>query len=200
MMNDNNIYPIFERMLPRSSREEMLSQRSVVVWFTGLSGSGKSTLALALERELHARGKLVMILDGDNIRAGINSNLGFSEEDRVENIRRIAEISRLMVDAGVITLAAFISPTEQMRTMARNIVGEDDFMEVHIATPLEECEKRDVKGLYAKARRGEITNFTGITDPFEEPTSPACRVDTSQQSIKESVDQLLAVLEKRVKL
>lgn len=190
----DNIYPIFDRMLPRSEREKLLSQRSVVVWFTGLSGSGKSTLALALERELHARGKLVMVLDGDNIRAGINSNLGFSEADRCENIRRIAEIGKLMVDAGVITLAAFISPTNQMREMARSIIGAENFLEIYISTPIEECEKRDVKGLYAKARRGEIANFTGITDPFEAPESPLCQVDTSVLNMEESVNKLLDVI------
>ncbi|MFR9649657.1 MAG: adenylyl-sulfate kinase [Rikenellaceae bacterium] len=187
----DNIYPIFDRMLPRSEREKLLSQRSVVVWFTGLSGSGKSTLALALERELFKREKLVMVLDGDNIRSGINANLGFSSEDRVENIRRIAQVSRLMVDAGVITLAAFISPTNDMRDMARGIIGDEDFLEVYVSTPLEECERRDVKGLYAKARRGEIANFTGITDPFEPPVSPACEIDTSVLSMEESVEKLL---------
>ena len=144
-----------------------------MVWFTGLSGSGKSTIAIALERELQKRGLLCRILDGDNIRSGINNNLGFSPEDRVENIRRIAEVGKLFVDTGIITIAAFISPNNQLREMASRIIGKDDFMEVYVSTPIEECERRDVKGLYAKARRGEIKEFTGISAPFEAPESPA---------------------------
>ena len=136
------------------------------MWFTGLSGSGKSTIALGVERELHARGILCRILDGDNIRAGINNNLGFSPADREENIRRIAEIGKLFVQTGIVTLACFVSPTETIRNMARRIVGEEDFLEVYVSTPLEECERRDVKGLYARARRGEVKEFTGITAPF----------------------------------
>ena len=149
-----NIYPIFDRMMSRDDKEQLLKQRGMMLWFTGLSGSGKSTVAIALERELHSRGLLCRILDGDNIRSGINNNLGFSAEDRVENIRRIAEVGRLFVDTGIITIAAFISPNNQLREMAAEIIGKDDFVEVFVSTPLEECEKRDVKGLYAKARRG----------------------------------------------
>lgn len=195
-MNENatHIYPIFDRMLTRTDKETLLGQRGLMVWFTGLSGSGKSTLAIALERELHRRGILCRILDGDNIRSGINNNLGFSEEDRIENIRRIAEIGRLFVDTGIVTLAAFISPSIAIRQMAARIVGEQDFLEVYVSTPLEACEQRDVKGLYAKARRGEITQFTGISAPFEAPEHPALRLDTSVLSVEQSVARLLELL------
>ena len=193
-MNDNNIYPIFDRMLTRADKERLLDQRGVMLWFTGLSGSGKSTLAIALERALQERGKLCRILDGDNIRTGINNNLGFSDEDRTENIRRIAEVAKLFVDTGVITLAAFISPTERMRQMARTIIGDADFKEIYVSTPVEECERRDVKGLYAKARAGLVKNFTGISAPFEAPAHPALTLDTSRLSVAESVSRLLHLL------
>ena len=195
-MNENvtHIYPIFDRMLTRTDKETLLGQRGRMVWFTGLSGSGKSTLAIALERELHRRGILCRILDGDNIRSGINNNLGFSEEDRIENIRRIAEIGRLFVDTGIVTLAAFISPSIAIRQMAARIVGEQDFLEVYVSTPLEACEQRDVKGLYAKARRGEIAQFTGISAPFEAPEHPALRLDTSVLTVEQSVARLLDLL------
>ena len=186
-----NIYPIFDRMMSRDDKEQLLRQRGMMLWFTGLSGSGKSTVAIALERELHSRGLLSRILDGDNIRSGINNNLGFSAEDRVENIRRIAEVGRLFVDTGIITIAAFISPNNQLREMAAEIIGKDDFVEVFVSTPLEECEKRDVKGLYAKARRGEIKNFTGISAPFEAPEHPDITLDTSKLPVEESVKILL---------
>lgn len=186
-----NIYPIFDRMMSRDDKEQLLRQRGMMLWFTGLSGSGKSTVAIALERELHSRGLLCRILDGDNIRSGINNNLGFSAEDRVENIRRIAEVGRLFVDTGIITIAAFISPNNQLREMAAEIIGKDDFVEVFVSTPLEECEKRDVKGLYAKARRGEIKNFTGISAPFEAPEHPDITLDTSKLPVEESVKNLL---------
>lgn len=190
----NHIYPIFDRMLGRADKEELLKQHGLMIWFTGLSGSGKSTIAIALERELQQRGLLCRILDGDNIRSGINNNLGFSAEDRVENIRRIAEVGKLFVDTGIITLAAFISPNNEIREMAAEIIGKEDFLEIYVSTPLEECERRDVKGLYAKARRGEIKNFTGISAPFEAPTHPALSLDTSKLSLKESVDQLLDLI------
>ena len=186
-----NIYPIFDRMMSRDDKEQLLKQRGMMLWFTGLSGSGKSTVAIALERELHSRGLLCRILDGDNIRSGINNNLGFSAEDRVENIRRIAEVGRLFVDTGIITIAAFISPNNQLREMAAEIIGKDDFVEVFVSTPLEECEKRDVKGLYAKARRGEIKNFTGISAPFEAPEHPDITLDTSKLPVEEPVKILL---------
>lgn len=186
-----NIYPIFDRMMSRDDKEQLLNQRGMMLWFTGLSGSGKSTVAIALERELHSRGLLCRILDGDNIRSGINNNLGFSAEDRVENIRRIAEVGRLFVDTGIITIAAFISPNNQLREMAAEIIGKDNFVEVFVSTPLEECEKRDVKGLYAKARCGEIKNFTGISAPFEAPEHPDITLDTSKLPVEESVKILL---------
>ena len=192
-----HIYPIFDKMLTRADKEALLGQRGLMLWMTGLSGSGKSTLAIALERELQRRGILCRILDGDNIRSGINNNLGFSPEDRVENIRRIAEVGRLFVDTGIITLAAFISPTNDLRRMAARIIGEDDFMEVYVSTPLEECERRDVKGLYAKARRGEIKEFTGISAPFEVPEHPALTLDTSKLSPEESVRLLVDMIEQR---
>ena len=186
-------------MMTRQDKEELLRQHSVMIWFTGLSGSGKSTIAIALERELHGRGLLCRILDGDNIRSGINNNLGFSETDRVENIRRIAEVSKLFLDSGIITIAAFISPNNDIREMAANIIGKDDFLEIFVSTPLEECEKRDVKGLYAKARKGEIPNFTGISAPFEVPEHPALSLDTSQLTLEESVNRLLELVLPKVK-
>ena len=185
-------------MLTRADKEDLLGQRGLMIWFTGLSGSGKSTVAIALERELQKRGLLCRILDGDNIRSGINNNLGFSQEDRVENIRRIAEIGKLFVDTGIITIAAFISPSNDIRRMAADIIGHDDFVEIYVSTPIEECEKRDVKGLYAKARRGEIKDFTGVSAPFEVPEHPDLSLDTSVLSLEESVAMLLKKILPRV--
>ena len=179
MNEEKHIYPIFDKMLSRNDKEELLKQHGVMVWFTGLSGSG--------------------ILDGDNIRSGINNNLGFSESDRVENIRRIAEISKLFVYTGIVTIAAFISPNNDIREMAARIIGSDDFLEIYVSTPLEECERRDVKGLYAKARKGEIKNFTGISAPFEAPVHPALTLDTSVLSLEESVSQLLSLVLPKIK-
>ena len=195
----NNIYPRLDKMLSRADKEALLGQRGLMVWFTGLSGSGKSTIAIALERELQKRGLLCRILDGDNIRSGINNNLGFSPKDRVENIRRIAEVGKLFVDTGIITIAAFISPNNELREMASRIIGKDDFVEVYVSTPIEECERRDVKGLYAKARRGEIKEFTGISAPFEAPEHPALSLDTSKLSLEESVNRLLELILPKVK-
>ena len=195
-----HIYPIFDKMLTRADKENLLGQRGLMVWFTGLSGSGKSTIAIALERELQKRGLLCRILDGDNIRSGINNNLGFSEEDRIENIRRIAEVGKLFVDTGIITIAAFISPNNALREMAANIIGKNDFMEIYVSTPLEECERRDVKGLYAKARWGEIKNFTGISAPFEAPVHPALSIDTSKLSVEESVAELLKLILPKIRI
>ena len=194
MSTQDNIYPIFDRMLSRQDKEQLLGQKGVMLWFTGLSGSGKSTVAIALERELQKRGLLCRILDGDNIRTGINANLGFSADDRRENIRRVAEAAKLFVDTGIITIAAFVSPTEDLRNLAQHIIGKDDFKEIFISTPIEECERRDVKGLYARARRGEVKNFTGISAPFEAPQHPALSLDTSKLSLEESVAQLLQLL------
>ena len=196
---EKHIYPIFDRMLQRSDREKLLGQKGVMLWFTGLSGSGKSTLAIALERELYNCGILCRILDGDNIRTGINNNLGFTEADRIENIRRIAEVAKLFVDCGIVTIAAFISPTEQIRQMASQIIGPDDFLEIYVSTPLEVCEQRDVKGLYKKARQGEIKNFTGISAPFEAPAHPAITIDTSAHTLEERINLLQKMIMPQIK-
>lgn len=195
----DNIYPIYDRIMTRQDKEALLKQRGMMVWFTGLSGSGKSTIALAVERELHRRGILCRILDGDNIRCGINAGLGFSAEDRKENIRRIAEVGKLFVETGIVTLAAFVSPTNEYRQMARNIIGSEDFIEIYVSTPLEVCERRDVKGLYARARRGEVKDFTGISAPFEIPEHPAMSVDTSRQPLEESVKQVINMIANKLK-
>lgn len=199
-MNNLEIHPVFDKMLTREDREEMLNQRSVMIWFTGLSGSGKSTLSIALEKELFARGFICRLLDGDNIRSGINKNLTFSDADRIENIRRISEVSKLFVDSGIVTIAAFISPTNQMRELARDIIGKENFMEVFVSTPIEECERRDIKGLYAKARRGEIKDFTGVSSPFEEPANPTISIDTTNKGIEESVERLLEIVLPKITL
>lgn len=194
-----HIYPIFDKMLTRADKEDLLGQRGLMVWMTGLSGSGKSTLAIALERELQRRGILCRILDGDNIRSGINNNLGFSPADRRENIRRIAEVAKLFVDTGIVTIAAFISPSEELRSMAAAIIGADDFFEVYVSTPLSVCEKRDVKGLYAKARRGEIKDFTGVSAPFEAPQRPALSIDTSARPLADCVEDVLKLILPKIK-
>lgn len=191
MLDMSNIFPDLSGLIPRVKKEQMLQQRAKVIWFTGLSGSGKTTLAVSLSNALFERGKLSQLLDGDNIRSGINNNLGFSPEDRYENIRRIAEIAKLFKESGLICLCAFISPTNELRNMVRNIVGEQDFLEIFVSTPLEVCEKRDVKGLYVRARKGEIEQFTGISAVFEIPHNPFIEIDTSGLSIAESVDRLL---------
>lgn len=176
--------------ITRSFREEQLGQTAKTIWFTGLSGSGKSTLANELEKRLAAMGKHTMLLDGDNVRMGLNRNLGFREADRIENIRRIAEVSKLMNDAGLIVLTSFISPFAQDRQNAREIIG-DAFMEVYVSTPMEECERRDVKGLYKKARNGELDHFTGVTSPYEVPQHADVVIDTSKFSAEACVDQIL---------
>lgn len=186
----DNIHPIFHRLLQRADKEALLKQYAKVIWLTGLSGSGKSTIAEALEKRLHEEGYLTMLLDGDNIRSGINKNLSFSDADRIENIRRIAEVSKLFLNCGIITMNSFVSPTNEIRTLAKDIIGTENFLEIYINAPLEVCEARDVKGLYAKARRGEIPDFTGITSPFEEPENPALEIRTDQLSIEQSVTQL----------
>lgn len=191
-MNDfKHIHPVFDRILQRKDKETFLNQQSKVIWLTGLSGSGKTTIAVELEKELYKRGYFTQVLDGDNIRSGINNNLGFSEEDRLENIRRIAEISKLFVNCGVITINCFVSPTESIRNIARNIIGKDDYLEIFVDTPIEECEKRDVKGLYKKARKGEIKDFTGINAPFEVPEKAVMTVKTQNKSIQESTNEVL---------
>ena len=180
-----------QKPIGRSEKEHKLKQKAKVLWMTGLSGSGKTTLGLALEKELFNHGFLVMLLDGDLVRTGINNNLKFSVEDRKENIRRIAELSKLFVNCGIITINCFISPTDEIRTMAKDIIGPEDFLEVFIDAPLEICETRDVKGLYAKARKGEILEFTGISSPFDIPPDPDLILNTDQFSIEESVQSAL---------
>ena len=186
-----NITPIFAQMLMRSDKEKLLSQHSACFWFTGLSGSGKSTLAIELEKELHKKGYLIKLLDGDNVRTGINKNLGFSETDRNENIRRIAEINKLFIKTGVITISSFVSPTNSLRNLAREIIGNSNFYLVYINASLKVCETRDIKGLYSKARKGEIPDFTGISAPFEEPKKAFLEINTSEKSISECVNILI---------
>jgi adenylylsulfate kinase len=190
-MAENNIHPEFEKIKDRKSKEIYLNQRAKVIWFTGLSGSGKTTLASALEKKLFEHNYFCQILDGDNVRSGINKNLGFTEDDRIENIRRIAEVSKLFMNSGIILICAFISPTNEIRHMAKNIIGEEDYLEVFVNTPLEICELRDPKGLYKKARRGEIKNFTGISSPFEAPDNPFIEVDNSNPDINQTVTNLI---------
>ena len=198
MSKSKNIHPVSDRMIPRSEREKLLQQKAKVFWMTGLSGSGKSTLAIGLQQQLHQEGKLVYVLDGDNIRSGLNRNLGFSDDDRIENIRRIAEVAKLFADAGVIVICSFVSPTKDIRELASDIIGRSDFLEIYISASLEECEKRDVKGLYAKARRGEITDFTGIHQPFEAPEKPALEIQTGKISESESLKQLIAFVKEKI--
>lgn len=183
--------------ITRDFREKQLGQSAKTIWFTGLSGSGKSTLANELEKLLVAMGKHTMLLDGDNVRKGLNKNLGFREADRIENIRRIAEVSKLMNDAGLIVLTSFISPFAQDRQNAREIIG-DAFMEVYVSTPIEECERRDIKGLYQMARKGELDYFTGVTSPYEAPEHPDAVIDTSQHSVEECVDLILQQLQDKL--
>jgi len=194
----NYIHPIFDLILKREDKERLLNQHSVVIWITGLSGSGKSTIARFLEIELHKRNYLTKLLDGDNVRAGINNNLGFSEDERAENIRRIAEVSKLFVQGGIILIDCFISPTYKIRNNARQIIGDKDFFEIYINTPLEECERRDTKGLYAKAREGLIKNFTGIDSPYEEPINPDVEIKTMELGIEEAVQKILDKLLPRI--
>jgi adenylylsulfate kinase len=194
-----HIYPIFDQTLNRQDKETLLKQRAVVVWMAGLSGSGKSTLAKGLERALHAQGFLTELLDGDNLRSGINNNLGFSEADRLENIRRSAETARLFLQAGVVTICSFISPTEEVRQLARHIIGADDFFEVYVNAPFAVCADRDVKGLYKKALNGEIKNFTGLDAPFEAPAHPALEIRTDEEDYSASVQKLLEALLPRIK-
>lgn len=193
-----HIHPIFDQLIQRADRERFLHQRSVVLWLTGLSGSGKSTIAKHLERRLFEAGFFAQVLDGDNIRSGINSNLGFSEADRQENIRRIAEVARLYLHSGVICINSFISPTRAMRQQARDIIGAGDFLEIYINAPLEVCEHRDVKGLYKKARAGEIKGFTGIDQPYEAPEAPDLEIRTDELEIEASVARIMEFLRPRI--
>ncbi|MCB0400837.1 MAG: adenylyl-sulfate kinase [Flavobacteriales bacterium] len=193
-MSQENLHPTFDRILGRAEKEQLLQQNSKVIWMTGLSGSGKTTIAIALEQKLNEKGFLTQVLDGDNVRTGINNNLGFSVEDRTENIRRIAEVNKLFLHCGIITINCFVSPTIAIREQARAIIGASDFLEVFVNTPLEICEQRDVKGLYKKARAGEIKDFTGIDSPFEAPENPDIDVRTADISVDEAADQILQVI------
>jgi len=185
-----NIHPIFDKLLGRKEKENFLNQNAKVIWFTGLSGSGKSTIAEGLEKWLFGKGFFVQVLDGDNTRTGINNNLGFSLEDRTENIRRISEVSKLFMESGVICINSFVSPTNDIRKIAKDIIGQNDFIEVYVNTPLSVCEDRDVKGLYKKARAGEIKGFTGIDSPFEAPIAPDVDLLTENQTIIESITKV----------
>lgn len=186
-----NIHPDHTIFVPRTRKEALLNQSGKVIWFTGLSGSGKSTLAASLEQHLNKQGFFTAVLDGDNVRAGINSNLGFSIEDRNENIRRIAEVAKLFASNGVLCICCFVSPLIEQRERAKAIIGSNDFIEVYVNTSLEECEKRDVKGLYAKARQGLIKDFTGISSPFQAPVQPDVEVTTEDCTIEENVQEIL---------
>lgn len=185
-----------DSFVTKEARHQLNQHKSAVLWFTGLSGSGKSTLTVELEKKLYERRLRTYRLDGDNVRHGLNKNLGFSAEDRTENIRRIGEVSKLMVDAGLVTLTAFISPYKEDREQVRELLGDQEFIEVYVKCSLEECENRDPKGLYKKARAGEIKGFTGIDDPYEEPVRPEITVDTTDAGVESSVDMILHYLEK----
>ena len=197
---NQSVFPIFEKLVSRQEKEQKLNQQARVIWFTGLPCSGKTTLALGIEKELFRQGFLCQILDGDNVRCGINNNLGFSNADRLENIRRIAEISKLFLSAGVITINAFVSPTNEIRDLARNIVGEADFIEIFLNPSVEVCEQRDVKGMYKKARAGQILDFTGVNAPFEFPSHPALIVDTDKDSIDESIKRIMEFIKPMISL
>lgn len=199
-MSETNIHPIFDRLVTKNQREQFLNQHAAVFWLTGLSGSGKSTIASGVESLLFEKGFLVQVIDGDNMRTGLCSDLGFSQEDRHENIRRVAEVSKLFIHAGIITICSFISPTNKIRKMAKEIVGAHQFHEIYIESSLEVCEKRDVKGLYAKARKGIIKGFTGIDSPYENPGKPALVINSSSQSVQKSTLKLYSFILQQVSL
>lgn len=198
-----NIHPTFQNLLGREDKESLLDQHGLVVWLYGLSGSGKSTLAIALEKLLHGEGIYTQVLDGDNIRSGLNNNLGFSDVDRLENIRRISEVAKLFVQAGVVTIASFICPRNELRAIAKKIIGQDDFFEVYVECSFETCKQRDVKGLYAKANTGQVKQFTGMDSSFE-PPEPRDLADlilnTNIQTKSESIQQLYQAVRPRVLL
>ncbi len=185
-------------MISRLEKENLLKQQSIVIWLTGLSGAGKTTLAINIEKELFKRGFLTQILDGDIIRNGINNNLGFSEQDREENIRRVAEISKIFLSCGIICINSFISPTHKIRQLAKDIIGNKNFIEIFVNCSLEVCEERDIKGLYKNARKGEIKNFTGINSKYENPINPDIEVNTAVLSIEESLEKCLKVILQRI--
>ncbi len=190
----DNIFTTYDQLLSRGEKEQLLKQHAKVIWMCGLSGSGKTTIAKGVEKELYKKGFVTQVLDGDNVRDGINRGLTFSSEDREENIRRIAEVSKLFVNCGIIVINCFVSPEVHMREKAKHIIGEDDFLEIYVNTPLSVCEERDVKGLYKKARKGEIKNFTGIDAPFEAPTHPDLEIKTNEMSIEDAVQKVLEYL------
>ena len=192
-LTKKNIYPVFNQILSKEEKEERLKQNAKCIWLTGLSGSGKTTIAIELERKLFDMGYFVQILDGDNIRSGISNNLDFSSSDRFENIRRISEVSKLFVNSGIITINCFVSPTEEIRSEARRIIGKDNFVGVFVNTDIEICEERDTKGLYKKARKGEIKNFTGISSKFERPDSTFFEIDATK-NIAETLNDLLKIV------
>ena len=185
-----NLFSSKHELISREDKEKLLNQKGVCLWLTGLSGSGKTTIAKTISKKLHLKGIITQVLDGDNIRIGINNNLSFSEEDRLENIRRTSEIGKLFVESGIVTICCLVSPTKKMREKAKSIIGSSDFYEIFISTNLEECKKRDTKGLYEKAIKGEIKNFTGISAPYEKPNSPNLVVPTENISIEESSEIL----------
>lgn len=197
-MTSDNIFPNTDKLVSREQREKAWGFRSAVFWFTGLSGSGKSTVAMGVEHALFAKGLWPKMLDGDNIRTGISNNLGFSAEDRQENIRRIAEMSKMFCESNIIVLACFISPTITIREQARQIIGPSDFHEIFIQAPLEVCEDRDVKGLYKKARAGEISDFTGVSSPYEPPKAPDLILNTAKESLDESRRKALDFIEQKI--
>ncbi|WP_421754384.1 adenylyl-sulfate kinase [Croceimicrobium sp.] len=198
-MNTEKLHIIpHQHQIQSEDRAELMGHKGMVIWFVGLSGSGKSTLASELERRLYEQGRHTYILDGDNIRSGLNSDLDFSDQSRVENIRRISEVAKLMADAGLIVLTAFITPFEEERQKVKNLIGAENYFEIFVNCPIEECEKRDVKGLYAKARRGEISNFTGISSPFEEPTNPDLKIPSHKMTVEEGVELILNKLKERL--
>ncbi|MFO7791168.1 MAG: adenylyl-sulfate kinase [Bacteroidota bacterium] len=200
MNYSENIHPVFDQILKREDKEKLLGQKSRVIWCTGLSGAGKTTLAKNLEKALYNKGHLTQVLDGDNIRSGINNNLGFTEADRHENIRRIAEVSKLLIESGVITINSFISPTHKIRHMAMDIIGENNFIEIYVKAPLKVCEARDSKGLYKKAREGKIKNFTGIDSPFEPPENPDLIIDTQDNSVETSLNMAMDYILPKIQL
>lgn len=189
-LDKNNIYPILTKV-SQLDRSRLLNQNPKLIWFTGLSGSGKSTIAVEVEKKLFELGFKTYLLDGDNVRSGLNNNLGFSDVDRIENIRRIAEVSKLMLDAGIIVLASFISPFQSEREEVKKMVSESKYVEIFVNCPIEICEKRDVKGLYSKARKGEIKNFTGIDSSYEIPNYPDIIVETDKETLEQSIDKIL---------
>ncbi len=196
----SNIYPEYERQLPQSAKEELLGQQGLVVWMYGLSGSGKSTIANAAEKALHAQGRLVTILDGDNLRSGLNAGLGFSDEDRKENIRRAAEVAKLLRHNGAIVLVSLITPQNVFRQQVREILGGEHYLEVYIKASFETCQERDVKGLYAKAKDGKVAHFLGKTSLFEEPDNADLIIETETQSVEESLEALLQAITSNIQI